>query len=167
MDKKELEARYQHKFPGYKPASDLNNKFRDIEVNPKAFKFNSQTTEDSNTYGIALNAAQIDNNHDQNQKSLLNSQGIRWSQKHWQANNKFDSKDNFMYNTTEPNDGAGVTSIRFAEKNLRIKNIDGNLKQQKLYSTLAKVNPKTDAYFYPNPSFLIHPGKIIKYTDQF
>ena len=34
-----------------------------------------------------------------------------------------------MYNTTEPNDGAGVTSIRFAEKNLRIKNIDGNLKQ--------------------------------------
>ena len=57
MDKKELEARYQHKFPGYKPASDLNNKFRDIEVNPKAFKFNSQTTEDSNTYGIALNAA--------------------------------------------------------------------------------------------------------------
>lgn len=35
MDKQELEHRFEHKYPGFKTVEQLNEKFRDVDVNPK------------------------------------------------------------------------------------------------------------------------------------
>ena len=36
MDKKEIETRYQHKYPGYKTVEKLNDKLRDVDLHGRS-----------------------------------------------------------------------------------------------------------------------------------
>jgi len=53
----------------------------------------------------------------------------------------------------------GYNSVRIGDKNLRTRNITGYQKQPDMYSSMRGIDPDTDAYFYPNPSNIIHPCK--------
>lgn len=50
-------------------------------------------------------------------------------------------------------------SVRVADKNMRIRNVNGRTKQPELYSTINRVGEDQDAYFYPNPEYIVHPCK--------
>lgn len=52
-------------------------------------------------------------------------------------------------------------TVKIADKNLRIKNVDGRTKQNDVYSSINRMDYLQDAYFYPNPKHLIHPCKIL------
>lgn len=150
MNKNEIETRYQHKYPGHKPLHQLNNKFRDMDINPKKSTQSTFHTQSFRTMGRPTAGNPV-----RGWDLGETSQGPRWTQRHWERQTK--TKSDFEPFETEEN--FGKTSMRLGGKNLRIKNIDGRMKQRRLYSSMARVNPKTDAYFYPNPSFLIHPCK--------
>lgn len=51
MDKKELETRYQHQYPGHKDVQKLNDKFRDVELNPKKSTLGTFNTKSFRTMG--------------------------------------------------------------------------------------------------------------------
>lgn len=137
MEKKELEHRYEHKYPGFKTVEQLNDKFRDVEINPKKPRLGQSNLSNTLQKG-PYRVWNLDPSTSEAQKEDYTNQAeIQASQ---QVNQ-------------------GQTSLKFAGKNLRVTNIDGRVKQERLYSSLPRVNPATDAYFYPNPSFLIHPRK--------
>ena len=70
----------------------------------------------------------------------------------------YDEDEEGGYQGPSPED-FGYNSVRIGEKNLRVRDITGYQKQPKMYSSMRGINPKTDAYFYPNPNNMIHPCK--------
>lgn len=50
-------------------------------------------------------------------------------------------------------------TVKVADKNMRIRNVSGRDKQPELYSTINRVDELQDAYFYPNPEYMVHPRK--------
>lgn len=69
----------------------------------------------------------------------------------WKDDERLDSRD-------LPNN---KFSVKVADKNLRVRNIDGRFKQTGVYDSINRMDRVKDAYFYPNPQYLIHPSKTL------
>jgi hypothetical protein len=130
MDKRELETRYQHNYPGYRKVQKLNDKFRDVELNPK--KSTIPTDKSFRTMGRPnFSESKPVRAWDIGEGTL----GPRWTQKHWETDRKrrSDFQQSEQFGETESEylgggNGYGKNSVRLAGKNLRTKNIDGRMK---------------------------------------
>ena len=86
MGKKELESRYQHKYPGYKQVDLLNSKFRDRNLPGLKDTLPTMTSETFRKTKEDLGPVKANGKAIRNWDQCDETLGPRWTQSHWEHN---------------------------------------------------------------------------------